>query len=129
MCYLSRCGCHLAHVIDDCPHALAKQAVDLVTPRRSNQLPPPKREQHLYKRHRIIETTFFCLDRLGLSDRPYRSNIDLVSHVYTTILAFQLKATLEAVFQGWLSRIKVFLNYLEELFFVHRFCLRWNSDS
>ncbi len=69
---------------------LAPRAVDLVTPRKNNQLPPPEREKVLYKGHRIVETTFSSLDRLGLSDQPYRSNIGLVLHVYTTILAYQL---------------------------------------
>ena len=70
---------------------LDKRAVHLVTPRRSNQLPPPKAEQTLYQGHRIIETVFSSLDRLGLSDKPYRSNLGLVLHVYTTLLAYQLK--------------------------------------
>ena len=69
---------------------LAKSAVDLVTPRKSNQLPPPQREKNLYKGHRIVESVFSSFDRLGLSDRPYRSNTGLVLHVYTTILAYQL---------------------------------------
>lgn len=70
---------------------LAKQAVDLITPRRRNQLPPPKREHNLYKDHRIIETTFSSLDRLGLATRPYRSTRGFVLHLYSTILAYQLK--------------------------------------
>lgn len=69
---------------------LAKNAVDLVTPRKSNQLPPPEREIVLYRGHRMVETTFSSLDRLGLSDRPYRSTLGLLIHVYTTILAYQL---------------------------------------
>jgi hypothetical protein len=81
---------------------LAPLAVDLVTPRKSNQLPPPstgtspalvglvpKREQVLYRGHRRVETTFSSLDRLGLSDRPYRSTTGLLVHVYVTILAYQ----------------------------------------
>jgi hypothetical protein len=69
---------------------LAPLAVDLVTPRKSNQLPPPKREKALYRGHRIIETTLSSLDRLGLSSRPYRSTVGLLVHVYTTMLAYQL---------------------------------------
>lgn len=69
---------------------LAKSAVDLVTPRRSNQLPPPKREQNLYHGHRIVETVFSSLDRLGLSERPYRSTVGCLLHIYTTLLAYQL---------------------------------------
>jgi len=68
----------------------APLAVDLVTPRKSNQLPPPKREKALYRGHRIIENTFSSLDRLGLSNRPYRSTVGLLVHVYTTMLAYQL---------------------------------------
>lgn len=70
---------------------LARRAVDLVTPRRRNQLPPPRREQRLYKGHRIVETTFSLLDRLGLSERPYRSTKGFVLHVYSTLLAYSLK--------------------------------------
>ncbi len=69
---------------------VASQAVDLITPRRSNQLPPPKREQRLYQGHRIVESVFSSLDRLGLSDRPYRSTVGCILHVYTTLLAYQL---------------------------------------
>ena len=69
---------------------LAKNAVDLVTPRRSNQLPPPKREQKLYYGHRIVETVFSSLDRLGLSERLYRSTTGCLLHIYTSLLAYQL---------------------------------------
>ncbi len=62
---------------------LAQNAVDLVTPRRKNQLPPPKREQTLYKGRRIIETTFSSRDRLGLSVRPYRLPVASLS-TFTT---------------------------------------------
>jgi len=84
---------------------LDKQAVHLVTPKRRNQLPPPKSEQKLYKGHKIIETTFSSLDRLGFSDRPYRSNKGLVLHVFTTIFAFQLR---KLFFYRCLFRIRVF---------------------
>ena len=86
---------------------LPKHAVDLVTPRRSNQLPPPKREQHLYRVHRIIETVFSSLDRLGLSEKPYRSTVGFVRHVYSTLLAYQLSRS--GAFELWLclSRIEV----------------------
>lgn len=79
------------YISKDFKAQLDKQATHLVTPRRSNQLPPPKAEQKLYKGHKIIETAFSSLDRLGFSDRPYRSNQGLVLHVYTTILAYQLR--------------------------------------
>jgi len=91
------------YISKDLKAVLATSAVDLVTPRRSNQLPPPKREQNLYKGHRIIETVFSSLDRLGLSDRPYRSNVGFVLHVFSTLLAYQLKA----LFLPWLFRIGV----------------------
>lgn len=83
---------------------LDKHAVHLVTPGKSNLLPPPKAEQMLYQGHHIIEPVFSSLDRLGLSDRPYRSNVGLVLHVYTTILAYQLKQAIALIF---LSRIGV----------------------
>ena len=86
---------------------LGARAVHLVTPRRSNQLPPPKAEQTLYQGHRMIETVFSSLDRLGLSERPYRSNLGLVLHVYTTLLAYQLKQLLAFSFYLCLSRIGV----------------------
>lgn len=78
------------YISKDLKTELARRAVDLVTPRRCNQLPPPQREQLLYKGHRIVETTFSALDRLGLSERPYRSTAGFVLHLYTTLLAFQL---------------------------------------
>ncbi len=90
---------------------LAKNAIDLVTPRKSNQLPPPKREQVLYRGHRRVESTFSSLDRLGLSDRPYRSNTGLVLHVYTTILAYQLFYAYTFRLRIILSRIGVQLTY------------------
>lgn len=91
------------YISQDLKANLAPQAVDLVTPRRSNQLPPPKREQNLYQGHRIIETVFSSLDRLGFSDRPYRSNIGFILHIFSTLLAYQLKALV----LRWLSRIEV----------------------
>lgn len=72
---------------------LAPYAVDLVTPRRRNQLPPPAREKQLYKGHRRIETTFSVLDRLGLAERPYRSTKGFILHLYITLLAFQLSSS------------------------------------
>ncbi len=84
---------------------LAPLAVDLVTPRKSNQLPPPKREQVLYRGHRRVETTFSSLDRLGLSDRPYRSTTGLLVHVYVTVLAYQL--TRSAILKLWLCLSRI----------------------
>ena len=86
------------YISKDLKRSVAPRAVDLVTPRRKNQLPLPKPEQTLYHGHRIIETTFSSLDRSGLSDRdrsglsdrPYRSTIGFVLHVYTVVLAYQL---------------------------------------
>ena len=71
--------------------ALDRHAVHLVTPRRSNQSPPPPAEKRLYKNHRRVESTFSSLDRLGFSDRPYRSTIGCVLHVYITLLTYQLR--------------------------------------
>lgn len=91
------------YISQDLKAALDKHAVHLVTPRKSNQLPPPAHEQSLYQGHRIIETVFSSLDRLGLSDRPYRSNVGFVLHVFSTLLAYQLKALV----LRWLFRIGV----------------------
>lgn len=88
---------------------LDKHAVHLVTPRKNNQLPPPLSEQSLYKGHPIVETVFSVLDRLGLSDRPYRSNTGLVLHVFTTILAYQIRQVLTLIF---LFRIGVTFQHL-----------------
>lgn len=76
------------YISKDLKADLAKSAVDLVTPRKSNQLPPPKREQNLYQGHRILESAFSSLARLGLSDRPYRSTRGFVFHLYITILTY-----------------------------------------
>ncbi len=84
---------------------LAQNAVDLVTPRRKNQLPPPQREQTLYKGHRIIETAFSSLDRLGLSARPYRSTRGFILHVYSTILAYGLSRL--RAFELWLRLFRI----------------------
>ena len=78
------------YISKDLKAEVAPQAVDLVTPRRSNQLPLPQREQNLYCGHRIVESVFSSLDRLGLSDRPYLSTVGCLLHIYTTILAYQL---------------------------------------
>ena len=84
---------------------VAPQAVDLVTPRRSNQLPSPIREQRLYCGHRIVETVFSSLDGLGLSERPYRSTRGCVLHVYTAILAYQL--TRSGAFEFWFCLFRI----------------------
>ena len=97
------------YISQDLKASVAAKAVDVVTPRRSNQLPPPRREQNLYKRHRIVETTFSSLTRLGLSERPYRSTRGFLIHVYTTLLAFQLTRSGALVLWRLLSRIEVWL--------------------
>ena len=79
------------YISQDLKTRLDKQAVHLVTPKRSNQLPAPISEQKLYKGHKRVETVFSSLDRLGFSDRPYRSNKGLVLHLFTTLLAYQIK--------------------------------------
>jgi len=88
---------------------LAPHAVDLVTPRRRNQLPPPAREKQLYKGHRRIESGFSSLDRLGLAERPYRSTEGFILHLYTTLLAFQLDRLGLLMLWLCLSRIGVLL--------------------
>ncbi len=95
------------YISKDLKADLAKSAVDLVTPRKSNQLPPPNRERVLYRGHRRVESVFSSFDRLGLSERPYRSNTGLVLHVYTTILAYQLFRTYAFRLCMILSRIGV----------------------
>ncbi len=79
------------YISKDLKADLDQHTVHFVTLRRANQLPPPKAEQSLYRGHRIIETVFSSLDRLGLSDRAYRSNLGFVLYVYISILAYQLK--------------------------------------
>jgi hypothetical protein len=93
------------YISKDLKADLAKSAVDLVTPRKSNQLPPPQREKNLYKGHRIVESVFSSFDRLAFSDRPYRSNTGLVLHVYTTILAYQL-------FHAYAFRLRITLSQI-----------------
>lgn len=90
---------------------MASRAVDLVTPRRSNQLPPPKREQALYQGHKAIETFFSSLDRLGLSERPYHSDMGLILHICTTILAYQLSRLIALYFVTLHSRIGVSITF------------------
>lgn len=89
---------------------LAPHAVDLVTPRRRNQLPPPAREKQLYKGHRRVESVFSSLDRLGLSERPYRSTKGFVLHVYSTLLAYGLKCL--KAFELWLHLFRIGVFYL-----------------
>ena len=103
------------YISQDFKRALDKHAVHLVTPRRSNQLPPPPAERRLYKNHRRVETAFSSLDRLGLSDRPYRSTIGFVVHVYTTILAYQL--------QGFLSMASHSVRLCASKLLVHLLCM------
>ena len=79
------------YISKDLKAQLDKQAVHLVTPKRSNQLPPPKSEQKLYQGHKRVETVFSSLDRLGFSDRPYRSNKGMVLHIFTSLLAYQIR--------------------------------------
>jgi hypothetical protein len=99
------------YLSQDLKTEVAPQAVDLVTPRRRNQLPPPKREQCLYQGHRIIESVFSSLDRLGLSDRPYRSTTGFVLHVYSTILAYQLTRSGALALWLFLFRIRVLIKF------------------
>jgi hypothetical protein len=95
------------YISRDLKTTVAYHAVDLVTPRRRDQLPQPSREKMLYQGHKIIESIFSSFDRLGLSDRPYRSNIGLVLHIYTTILAYQLLRLAALRFMSLLFRIGV----------------------
>jgi hypothetical protein len=92
------------YISHDLKAQLDKQAVHLVTPRRSNQLPAPKSEQELYQGHKRVETVFSSLDRLGLSDRPYRSNKGMVLHIFTCILAYQIR---NLIFLFYYFRIRV----------------------
>ena len=91
------------YISQDFKAELDAQAVHLVTPRRRNQVPMPKPEKRLYKGHRIIESVFSSLERLGLSDRPYRSTTGLILHIYSTILAYQLRQLLRV----WLCLFRI----------------------
>lgn len=93
------------YISKDLKADLANKAIDLVTPRKSNQLPPPNRERVLYRGHRRVETVFSSLDRLGLSSRPYRSTRGCVLHLYVTMLAYQLHHS--GAFTLWLRFFRI----------------------
>lgn len=93
------------YISRDLKARIAAKAVDLVTPRRSNQSPPSRRERNLYKGHRIVEATFSSLTRLGLSERPYRSTRGFLVHLYTLLLAFQL--TRSGALNFWLLLFRI----------------------
>lgn len=90
----------------------ASHAVELVTPRRCDQPPPPKREYDHYKGRRIVQSTVSSLDRLGLPERPYRSNKGFVLHLYTTLLAFGLGRSGSVRLWCYLFRIEVLYSAL-----------------
>ena len=93
------------YISQDLKATVAARAGDIVTPRRSNQLPPSRREKNLCQGHHIVESTFSALDRLGLSDRPYRSTKGFLFHIYITLLAFQLSRL--AAFDFWLLLFRI----------------------
>jgi hypothetical protein len=100
------------YISRDLKRALDKHAVHLVTPKRSNQLPPSRAERRLYKNHRRVETAFSSLDRLGFSDRPYRATLGCVLHVYLTILTYQLQDVFKALGAHWaffIHKLRVYL--------------------
>ncbi|GIW33870.1 hypothetical protein [Meiothermus sp.] len=48
-------------------------------------------ERRLWRGHRIIESAFSSLDRLGLSERPYRKTRGLIFHIYAVLLGYGLR--------------------------------------
>jgi len=67
--------------------AFAGKAVDIVTKRRKNQLPPSRREQRLLKGHRRVESYFSAVDARGLEVSAYRKTWGCVFHLFSVLLA------------------------------------------
>ena len=57
--------------------------------------PFSQREKRLWQGQRIIESVFSSLDRLGLSERPYRKTQGLIFHIYTVLMAYGLHKLME----------------------------------
>ncbi|HEU4743361.1 MAG TPA: transposase [Meiothermus sp.] len=87
---------------------VARQGVDLIARHKRNMRPHSERERrlstglagplerlHLLRGHRIIESVFSSLDRLGLSERPYRKTQGLIFHIYAVLLGYGLLKRME----------------------------------
>jgi|YNPMSStandDraft_1061717.scaffolds.fasta_scaffold32528_3 hypothetical protein len=61
--------------------------------RLSTGLAGPLERLHLLRGHRIIESVFSSLDRLGLSERPYRKTQGLI--FYAVLLGYGLFKRME----------------------------------
>ncbi|GIW32795.1 MAG: hypothetical protein KatS3mg072_0128 [Meiothermus sp.] len=74
---------------------VARQGVDLIARHKRNMRPHSQRERCLLRGHRIIESVFSSLDRLGLSERPYRKTRGLIFHIYAVLLGYGLRMRME----------------------------------
>ena len=74
---------------------VARQGVDLIARHKRNMRPHSEREQRLLRGHRIIESVFSSLDRLGLCKRPYRKTQGLIVHIYAVLLGYGLLKLME----------------------------------
>lgn len=73
----------------------ARQGVDLIARHKRNMRPHSERERRLWQGRRMIVNIFSSLDRLGLSERPYRKTRGLIFHVYAVLLGYGLRMRME----------------------------------
>jgi len=73
----------------------ARQGVDLIAKRKRNMRPHTGRERYFLRGHRMVESVFSSLDRLGLSERPYRKTQGLIFHLYAVLLGYGLLKLME----------------------------------
>nr|WP_277189076.1 transposase [Meiothermus ruber] len=73
----------------------ARQGVDLIAKHKRNMQPHTRRERYFLRGHRMVESVFSSLDRLGLSERPYRKTQGLVFHLYAVLLGYVLFKLME----------------------------------
>lgn len=87
----------------------ARQGVDLIARHKRNMRPHTRRERYFLQGHRMVESVFSSLDRLGLSERslvhrqslsrqgivPYRKTQGLVFHLYAVLLGYGLFKLME----------------------------------
>jgi len=74
---------------------VAWQGVDLIARHKRNMRPHTRREQYFLRGQRMVESVFSSLDRLGLSERPYRKTQGLVFHLYAVLLGYGLFKLME----------------------------------
>lgn len=74
----------------------ARYGVDLIAKPRRNMRSFSQREKRLRQGQRIIESVFSSLDRLGLSEHPYRKTQGLIFHIYTVLIAYGLHKRMSA---------------------------------